>query len=300
MKTPNFLIVGAPKSGTTALYYYLKQHPEVFMSERKEPHFFGRDLVSPGYMRDKAEYLELFSNTGDAKGIGEASVWYLYSQYAAREIHNFNPHAKIIIMLRNPIDLMYSYHSQRLYNGTEDLIDFREALEAEVDRKNGYRLPRNPHPIHGLQYKEIAKLSSQTTRYLDTFGADKVHIIVFDEFKCNTQLVYRSVLTFLGLSPDFQAQFKVINSNKSVRSNLIRALLKQPPIIFRLFARKTMPSWLRYAIVATTQSLNTRYERRPTMDEDLRKTLMREFTSEIDTLGKILQMDLSRWTKLLP
>src|SRR6266545_5937438 len=132
MRRPDFFIVGAPKCGTTALNDYLKDHPEIFISARKELHFFGSDLVFRGPRRiTEQEYLSFFAPARHEKRLGEASVWYLYSQQAAAEIKAFSPAARIIIMLRNPVDMMYSLHSQRLYNGRETISDFAKALATE-------------------------------------------------------------------------------------------------------------------------------------------------------------------------
>jgi hypothetical protein len=119
MRKPDFFIVGAPKSGTTAMYFYLKQHPEIFMPERKELHFFGSDFFAPHFVRDLKEYLKFFEGADNKKRIGEASVWYLYSKRAAFEIKEFNPDADIIIMLRNPVDMMYSLRETLRKKGIE-------------------------------------------------------------------------------------------------------------------------------------------------------------------------------------
>src|SRR5687767_1010670 len=105
MHKPNFFIVGAPKCGTTSLYEYIRVHPEVFMPDRKEPAFFCSDFYKPRRMKEE-EYLSLFREAGSAKWIGEASTWYLYSDKAREGIKAFCPDARIIIMLRNPVDMM--------------------------------------------------------------------------------------------------------------------------------------------------------------------------------------------------
>ena len=165
MRTPNLFIVGAPKCGTTSLDNYLRQHPDVFMSPKKEPHYFGSDLYAPRFIRDWETYRVLFSGATDEAVVGEASVWYLYSQNAAREIHSVCPNAKIIIMLRNPVDQMHSLHSQRLYSGLETIRDFEDALAAEADRKRGQRIPPHAHPVEGLFYGDVASYAYQVERY---------------------------------------------------------------------------------------------------------------------------------------
>src|SRR5437667_5641216 len=105
IRLPNFFIVGAPRCGTTALYTYLRQHPDIFLPETKEPHYFNRDMNSGGAIRDHKEYLSLFAGAQGRARVGEASVYYLSSAYAAREISKVCPGAKIIVMLRNPVDV---------------------------------------------------------------------------------------------------------------------------------------------------------------------------------------------------
>src|ERR1700686_4114710 len=174
MRKPDFFMVGAPKCGTTALYRCLQAHPDIFVPERKEPHHFGTDLYSPTYVRNLDEYLSLFAGAEEKKRVGEASVWYLYSKCAAAEIRAFHPHASVIMMLRNPVDMLYSLHSQHLYNGTEEIVDFADALSAEADRKKGRRLPEGVPAVERLFYREVAKYRDQVGRYLRAFGSANV------------------------------------------------------------------------------------------------------------------------------
>ena len=141
MRKPDFFIVGAPKCGTTALCDYLNQHPQVYVSANKEPFYFGSDL--PGHLDwTQQNYLALFEPAGE-RTCGEASVWYLYSKSAAQEIRTFNPEARIIIMLRNPVEMAYAMHNQGLYNLTEDIEDFDEAVKATERRSQGLDIPAN-------------------------------------------------------------------------------------------------------------------------------------------------------------
>ncbi len=138
-KIPNFFIVGAPKAGTSAMYSYLKMHPNVFLHPVKEPNFFSDDLkaVRPSDPeKSLVQYLRHF-NSANTKIIGEGTTWYLYSQEAPKRIQELNPESKILIMLRNPIDQMYSLHSQLVYGGIEKITDFEEVLLAEKSRKLG-------------------------------------------------------------------------------------------------------------------------------------------------------------------
>src|SRR5579859_908594 len=131
---PNFFIVGAPKCGTTALNHYLSAHPEIFMA-KKEMHHFGADLkFGPQFFRrDRAEYLAEFAGGQGRKRVGESSVWYLFSREAAAELKAFNPEARVIIMLREPVAMLHSLFHQFRADGNEPLLVFEEALAAEKE-----------------------------------------------------------------------------------------------------------------------------------------------------------------------
>ena len=132
-KKPDVFIVGAPKCGTSAMDQYLAAHPEIYMA-KKEMHAFGSDLrFGPQfYRRDQEAYLAEFATRNGERRAGEASVWYLFSTQAAAEIHAFNPEARIIIMLREPAEMLYSLYYQFRFDGNEHLPTFEEALAAEA------------------------------------------------------------------------------------------------------------------------------------------------------------------------
>ena len=134
MKKPDFFIVGAPKCGTTALAEYLRQHPDVFFSDPKEPCYFCNDFPRKRYVESESDYTALFRKAKSGSILGEGSVWYLYSECAIENIYQFNPNAKIIAMIRNPVDLVYSLHSQLVYSGEETISDFEEAWDIQYKR----------------------------------------------------------------------------------------------------------------------------------------------------------------------
>jgi Sulfotransferase family len=133
---PDFYIVGAPRCGTTFMYEYLRQHPQIFMPDNKEPNFMCKDLDSGSYldslsfMRDEAAYIRLFAGAPAGSLRGEASTWYLYSETAAGLIKAMNPDSRVIIMLRDPVEMLYSLHGRRVYGGSEGL-PFVDAFEGE-------------------------------------------------------------------------------------------------------------------------------------------------------------------------
>lgn len=246
---PNFFIVGAPKCGTTAMNDFLAQHPDIFIPETKEVHFFGRDLhFSKGALRDPEAYAALFEGATQPLR-GEASVWYLFSKTAAEEIHTYNPDAKIIIMLRHPADMLYSQHSQFLFNGNEDIEDFAAALAAESDRKAGRRVPKSAHLPEGLLYSETVRYAEQVARYFARFGRERVHVILYDDFRTDLPGTYRQTLQFLGVRDDFTPAFGVVNPNKRARSKLLREFVQAPPESVKRLSRLLFPRPFRQRVM---------------------------------------------------
>jgi hypothetical protein len=292
MRKPDFVIVGAPRCGTTALFQYLEEHPEIFGATWKEPHFFGTDTIFP--RRPSLEqYLSCFDGAKDEKRIGEASTSYLFSKLAAREIKEFSPEARIIIMLRDPVETMYSVHSMVLYWRNEDIEDFEAALAAEEDRKKGLCWPSKPHIINYLFYRDVVKYTEQVRRYFDAFGRENVRVIIFDDFKEFTPNVYRGTLLFLGVDPDFQPDFRFVNPNSTFRSKLLQDFVVDPRC--KRIRQRILPGWLDGAVFGRLRALNTSRKLRPSMDRELRARLQREFLPEVERLSELLGRDLTFW-----
>jgi Sulfotransferase domain len=296
MKRPDFFIVGAPKCGTTALDDYLGQHPQIFMAQ-KEMHFFGSDLRSKMYIRDPDKYLGKFADVAPEQIAGESSVWYLSSENAAREIKAFNDSAKIIIMLRNPSDMIYSLYSQVYFNGYEDQPTFEGALDAEWDRLHGRRIPKKQYGPHHVFYRRAANFAPQVQRYLDVFGQDNTHIIVYDDFANRTAEAYRRTLDFLGVDPGFVPRLQVVNANKVVRSTALRALTRYPPRPILSVVKALFPMDLLKTAHTAVRNFNTLYVERPDMDPALRADLCREFAPGVEQLSELLKRDLTYWCK---
>lgn len=293
MTYPNFFIVGAPKCGTSSLYDWLNQHPEIFMSPIKEPHYFGSDLCSPRYIRNEEAYRTLFANVTTPR-IGEASVWQLYSKRAAQEIHSQVPYAKIIIALRNPVQLMYSLHSQHLFHRDEDTLDFEEALELESERRLGKSLPPHGKTPHGLLYRAVATFSPQIQRYYDNFGRNNVLILLLDDLKENPSDEYRRICQFLEIDGSFNPILKVVNANKVVRSRRILDFLQRPPKLIKDFNHR-VPGLLRQFIIDTLIALSKTQQPRPPLDSEVYNRLILEFGPEIKRLETLIDKDLTNW-----
>lgn len=298
---PNFFIVGAPKSGTTSLDHYLRQHPDVFMPSRKDLPFFGSDLqlrFTYEYGRDREtlkQYLTYFGDAGSAQRIGEAAVWYLLSKSAAEEIYRFAPEALIIVMLRNPVDMMYALHSQFLSNLNEDIDNFEAALAAEVDRREGRRIPPRAHFPQGLLYRDVAAYAEQLQRYFDVFGRDRVHIIYYDDFRDNTSGEVCKTFEFLGLDSSVPISLEIINPNKVVRHRLLHALAMAPPSRLESVYHALTPSRFHGSVAALARRMSLEHKPRPPLDPRLRERLEQEMAPTILQLGSLLDRDMSSW-----
>ena len=279
---------------------YLKEHPQLFLPDRKDVLFFGTDLENKSRPSEE-EYLEFFAPARPDQRAGESTVWYLYSKNAAAEIKRFSPDASIIIMLRDPVDMIYSLHSELVYNSYEDINDFPTALGAEEDRKAGRRLPKKtnlrnlPFCKEFLYYREIVKYTQQIQRYYDQFSLDQIHVIFYDDLKRDTAEAYKKALEFLGVDTSYQPDFPLLNANKRVYSKVLRSLLKDPPKIVWRTAGALLPRKLHRRLYEILNALNTAYVARPPMDSQLRRSLQEEFRSEVKRLGELLERDLTGW-----
>jgi hypothetical protein len=284
---PNFFIAGSPKCGTSSMWYYLKQHPEIHMSADKEPHFYAKDLLTEYYRHTKESYENLFDSK--KKINGDASTIYLYSKKAPEIIKKeLKKDVKVLIMVRNPVDMMYSFHSQRLASGTEDEKDFVKALKINKIRKMG----ANPYLI--VPYKEVASYDKHIRKWFDTFGKKNVKVLVFEEFAGNEEKAYKDVLKFLGVNDEFKAKFEVINSNNRVRSILLRDLLRDSwklPKILQKMIKFVVPHSIRDKV----RKFNDVYERRESLNKDVRKKVLKEMMPSVKRLEKLLGRDLKIW-----
>jgi len=302
---PNLFIVGHPRSGTSSLHTYLGQHPDIFMTAIKEPNYFaldfreasdrfhGKRLYFP--YRTEERYLKLYRNRRQEKIAGEATSTNLCSKVTAREIHRFNPQAKIIMLFREPVDFLYSYHSATQFALGEHHKNFEKALEAEKNRRRGQDLSKRVISPPWLFYFEFVKYAEQLRRFQNYFDKDQIKIILFDDFKANTPDVFRNILSFLGVNPDFRPSFEIVNPNKQIRWPLLKKYTLDSPYFrktLRLFfsddSYAGMKNFYKTKIVS--------YKPRPALNEALRTKLMKKIKPEIEDFSNALDMDwVTRW-----
>jgi hypothetical protein len=298
MRKPNFFIVGAPKAGTTAMSEYLRTHPNVYMSEPKEPGFFAQDIRVSPYARNIIEYLALFNGAShEHLRVGEASVVYLCSKKALPAIWHFNPEAKIIVMLRRPIDLVYAWHGELIAGGLESIRDFENAWSLQGARSHGQQIPPSCVSPEILCYKRIGQLGSQVKALLEIFPRDQIHFILFDDFIADTRDEYQRLLHFLNLPMDSRLDFPCINENRRYKWQWLGQF---PRWIRSYFARplsklRRQSSFKGTGLLKLIDYFNVEIEPRPPLRPEFRQYLQEQFHDEVMLLQELLGQQLSPW-----
>lgn len=273
---------------------YLRRHPQIYMAV-KELHYFGSDLAYNRRRPSEAEYRSAFAGVKDERRVGESSVGYLYSARAPDEIIEFSPAAQIVIMLRHPVDFISAQHAEQLFRDQEDVVDLGAAVAAEADRAALRRMPPQCEVPYALRYTWLARYADHVERYLDVFGRERVHVILFDDFVRDTPGTYARLLEFLGCASDFKPDFTVVNARKTARSRRFQQLVRTPPEVLRRAARKLMPLTIRSHVRQGLYRLNARSAERPRVSDELRARLLAETNPDTQRLAHLIDRDLSAW-----
>lgn len=294
MTKPNLFIVGAPKAGTTSLYRYLQEHPEVFFPELKEPHFFNTDTNNIGSLEDIKSYKALFKDAKNETYVGEASTHYLMSEKAPINIKQFSPDAKIIIMLRKPYNIIYSAYMQNVYNGIEPLNTLEEALEAEHQRRIAKNDQISFAESFHLLYSRFVQYEKYLKKYFSVFDRENIHIIFFDDFINQTEKEYTDVLDFLSLQNMQSLNFENYNASKKIKSKFLRSMMKKPPKGVR-FLGTFLPKNSKLRIMRFLKKKNTLYIKKEPLSNETKMMLTQKYIPEVENLEKLLEVDLSHW-----
>lgn len=300
MTMPNFLILGAAKAGTTAFYSYLKQHPQVYMSPEKEPHFFAfegeklnfdgtageQEWINYGAITDVETYRQQFQGVSKQIAVGEASTLYLYIPKTPDRIKHYVPDAKLIAMLRNPVDRAYSAFLYQRRDGFEPITNFAQALREEKTRIN-----KNWAPIY--HYQQMGFYYVQMKRYFDTFDRTQIKVYLYEDFNTDPISVVQDAFRFLGVGdtfvPDMSLRYNVSGTPKLKALN---TFLKEPhPIKFIL--KPLIPEGLRRRLIVSLQNRNL--DKPPPLSPELRRQLIDVYREDILKLQDLIQRDLSMW-----
>ena len=224
--TVQFFIIGAPKCGTTSLARWLAEHPEIFFTPIKEPHFFSTSLANRVITSDGA-YRRLFDGVGPThRAVGEASTWYLYCEAAIPNILRVLPEARFIIMTRDPVEMARSLHHHNLRVLHEDESDFARAWALQADRRSGRQIPANCIEPAFLQYGAACSLGHQIERLLSLVVPERVFHLSLEELRTDPARHYRRALAFLGLADDGRKDFPIANPARGHRSRALQRLIR--------------------------------------------------------------------------
>jgi hypothetical protein len=294
---PDFFIVGAPKCGTTALFRYLVAHPRVFIPELKEPNYFCTDVQWHGHVATLPEYEALFSSAPPHALTGEASVMYLYSKVAIGKVMAHNANAKIIVMLRNPIEAARSMHAFQWYYEQEDVGDFEQAWRLQQLRLEGRHLPPGwPYP-HLKQYGALYCYAPQLRRLLAQVPPTQCLLLLFEEFFADPSREFARVLAFLGLpAAPATTAFPVVNQTIGVKSARLDRLLRHPPPA--LMALRRAAHAVAFHPLRALGRLNRVAGRKPPLRESFRAELEEYFSADVAELEQLLGRTL--WPSLRP
>lgn len=296
MSLPTFLIVGAAKCGTTSLFEYLGQHPDVFVPHCKEPQYFSR-APYPALARNDEEYARLFAGRRGEKAVGEASVSYLCDEEAPGRIKALIPEAKIIILLRDPVERAYSLWWHMHHLGFEPL-PFAEALKKEDERRHSPEFRNNAPHYHGFfYYCHSGMYCAQVKRYLDLFGPENVRVRIFEEAVRDLPALCREMFEFIAVDPSFEPELAARNPSHVARFRALQRLLTSPPAVVRKSYAK-LPGKLQLAIHEMLRKLywsNMKEHRRPPLDPALESELRARFADDVAGLEKLLGKDLKQY-----
>jgi Sulfotransferase domain len=298
MTLPNFLIIGSAKSGTTALFEYLEQHPEVFLSNPKEPHFFaleGKSLnfCGPGdketinrlAITDLKRYEKLFENTRGAKAVGEASVSTMYYPESIERIKKYAPNAKILCMLRQPADRAYSAYSFMRMRMLEPCTHFDEALSDETRR-----IESNWH--HIWHYKRMGFYYQQLKPYFEQFSREQIRVYLFEDFRKGPTDILRDCFEFLGINSAFVPSEKPTPHISGMPKSKVVQLIYSRARLLRSVLRSAVPKKLKRRLQKGFAKMNL--ERVP-IPADTRETLTNDYREDILRLQDLIGQDLSTW-----
>ena len=281
---PNFLIIGAPRSGTTHLYQGLRQHPGVFMSDFKEPMYYACDDKGgwKGAISDKSAYEALFNGAERYAAAGEASTLYLYSEKAPERIRQELPSARLVAILRNPVDRAFSQYTFQRFLHTEPFDTFEAALAAEEERKRAHALPF-------LFYRQVGLYGEQIPRYLSAFSKEQLLFLLQDDLDSNPEEVFRRIFSFIGVDPEFQPDLRYrTNASGVPQHSTLFHLIKFTGRAVKRFIPERMATRL-------SGQAHKAMLARPRIADHTRQQLQDFFRDDILRTQALIGCDLSQW-----
>lgn len=297
---PNFLVIGAARSGTTAIYQALSKHPQIFMSAVKEPNFFafaegelhfegpGAEFVNNS-VNTLADYTKLFADAAGMAAIGEASPLYLYSPDAAKRIAETLGPVKLVVVLRNPVEQAFSHYLYARAQMIEPLESFEEALAAEPRRRAA-----NWQPL--FQYSRFPRYGEQLSRFLEHFPRQNLLVHLYEDFVSETDAVFESIFDFLGVDTGFVPPRERVNAGGVPRNPLLQRFIMRPTVLSPVM-RLVIPEAARQRVRDRLSGNNIV---RPPFPSHVRRRLLDVLRDDIRLTESITGRNLSHWLEEQP
>jgi hypothetical protein len=300
MTLPNFIIIGAQKAGTTALYRYLEEHPDIYMSPDKEPRFFAnaedRNGVFP--YKTQQDYETLFSGVAGQRAIGEASTLYLHSETAPARIKALIPDVRLIALLRNPVERAYSAYNFRVREGHETRGSFRQVLDDElrhVEAHDGQSI-----------YLARGMYATQLARYFALFDRSQIRLYTYERFTGNPGEVLADICDFIGVGRDGSVDTtRKYNVSEIPRNRVARLFVNWMGRQDRLknILRRVLPDRIYWEYLVPLakrlmDALRTGNAERPRpMEADCREILLDFYDGEIRRLHELTGLPVDAWLR---
>ena len=295
MTLPNFIVIGAEKAGTTSLDYYLKQHPQIFMSEMKEPRFFAPEFYTTYFHGPRVgkrttpmtreTYEGLFEGVTDEVAIGEVSPQYLYFDSCGRRISELLPEVKLIAILRNPVERAFSAYNYQLTCGFDLENSFEQALALEKQR-----VVENWRPV--WHYQSLGFYFKQLQRFLAVFPRENLSILLYDDLQRDAIALAQSAYQFLGVDPTFCPDTTAKNKSAQPKNRQVYDLFyRDNPL--KTGAKAFIPKSWRNGVRNFVAGRNAKPKQ--TLNGDIRKKLIEVYRDDIEQLQSLIDRDLSSW-----
>jgi len=290
---PNLFIVGAPRAGTTSIFQYLKEIPQIFTPHKKEPNFFnsytvrdkGTTFLKP--IRDKDSYLKLFENATDKMYLCEATTHYLFDPVCPKLIHNVSPNSKIIITLRDPVEREYSHYKLVFRRTRLENIDYDDSFLQEIKKQ---MKEKNNSWEPGLRL-ENGLYTQNIKRYIEIFGKENVKIIIFENWIKDTKTMMKEILQFLKINYNLEKFHGEIHyksdSLRVPRSNASRYFLQTGSRNKKI--KKIIP---RSVLNYVRDNFFTKKTLYPKLDSQSKKILIDFYSDDVKDLEKFLGYEL--------
>ena len=292
---PNFLVIGAAKAGTTSLYNYLAQHPQIYMSPEKEPRFFALEGETPKFggitqkinqasINTLEAYTQLFEGVNDEVAIGEASTIYLYSEKAADRIKHHIPSVKLIALLRHPAERAFSSYVHLVRDGFET-ANFAEGLRLEEQRRQ-----ENWQPLWFYQHRGF--YYTQLKCYFDRFAPEQIRVYLYDDFLADSKNVWQDIYRFLNVDSSFKPNLDRANVSGIPRQRWLQNIFNKDNIL-KSAVKPLLPDPVRKKIYRAVSQKNL--GSKPVMSPEIRQQLTNTYREDILKLQDLIKRDLSCW-----